>query len=455
MLQAFHLSERTVMQVRVENLSSVKKTLHIEIPEKEVNREIDNAYNELKKNAKIKGFRPGKAPRSVLERLYKKDVNADVSAKLIQESLEEAIRENQISMVGQPQISPPELKYKAAYAFDATLEVAPELEEIDFKGLHLKKNMYTAKEHEVQGQLEMLRRNLVRQKAVEEERPVQDGDFVLIDYEGFLKGQPFEAAQKTENYTLKIGSAQIAEEIDEQLIGMFPGQSRDIPVTFPPVHANADLAGKEILFQVNLKEIREEIVPEIDDAFAKNFGEKYETLDQLKTDIVKNLEEGYSRRQEHEIREQIFTALLERKDFEVPDTMIEYELAGIVSEAEQSFAYHNVNMDDIGVTRDSLAEKYRPMAVKQVKRHLILGKLIEQEKLDLSDEETEAGLQEMAAAFQQPVDEIKRFYQENSDKLNYFRHTLLEKKAMNLIIDSSSIEEVEPDETGETEESAE
>ncbi len=437
------------MQVSVENLSSVKKILHIEIPEEEVSREIDKAYDELRKNAKVKGFRPGKTPRPVLERLYRKDVNADVSSRLIQESFGNAIREKQMNIVGQPDITTPEIRYKEPYRYDATVEVAPELEDIDFKGLRLKKTIYKVGDHEVEGQLQMLRRNLVQQKPIAETRPVQDGDFVLMDYEGFKNGAPFEGIQKTENYTMKIGSAQIAKEIDENLIGMNPGETKEIAVNFPSDHAGKDLAGQNILFHVTLKEIREEEVPEIDDAFAKHFG-KYENLDQLKEALVKNLEEGYAKRTEQEIREQVFSSLIERRDFEVPDTLVEYELQSIIAEAEQSFSYHNMKMEDIGITRESLGEKYRPLAVKQVKRHLILGKLIAQEKLSVSEEETDQAMEEMAASFQQPAEEVKKYYRENPDKLEYFRHTLLEKKAIRLIIDSSETEEVSPDQAAES-----
>ena len=449
MLPSSGLSERTVMQVSVENLSSVKKVLRIEIPEEDVSREIDKAYEELRKNAKIKGFRPGKAPRPVLERLYKKDVNADVSSRLIQESFGNAIREKQLNIVGQPDITTPEIRYREVYKYDATVEIAPELEDIDFKGLNLKKTLYRVGDHEVEGQLQMLRRNLIKHKPIAEIRPVREGDFVLIDYEGFKNGKPFEEIQKTENYTMKIGSAQIAKEIDENLAGMNPGETKEIAVTFPADHANKDLAGQTVLFRVALKEIREEEVPEIDDAFAKHFG-KYETLDQLKEAVVKNLEEGYAKRAEQELREQVFSQLIERKDFEVPDSLVEYELQDIIAEAEQSFSYHNMKMEDLGITRESLAEKYRPLAVKQVKRHLILGKLISQEKLSVSEEETDNAIGEMAAAFQQPAEEVRKYYRENPEKLEYFRHTLLEKKAIRLIIDSSEIQEVSPEDTAES-----
>ena len=165
---------------------------------------------------------------------------------------------------------------------------------------------------------------------------------------------------------------------------------------------------------------------------------------ELKERIRRNLTEGYTKRVEQEMNEQIFTALIDKTKFDVPDAMVDYELEAIVDDAERSFAYRNTSLEEMGLTRESIAEKYRDTAVKQVKRHLILEKIVDQENLTLSDEELQAGLQDMAAAFQQPVEQIQAYYNQNSDKLDYFKQTLLEKRAVTLIIDNSVITEIEP-----------
>jgi trigger factor len=431
------------MQVTVENLSSVKKILHIEIPGEKVATELDNAYNTLKKKAKIKGFRPGKAPRSVLERLYKKDVNADVSSRLIQESLIDALKENDLKILGSPQIDPPELTGKDSYKYQATVEVNPEIEDIDFKGLKLKRTLYQITDEEVDTQLKMLQKNLTYHRDIEDDRPVREGDLALIDYEGFKDGQPFGETQKTENFTVKIGEGQILKDFDEKIIGMKPHDTREVTVKFPEDYSNRKLANLSINFRVTLKTLREEVVPEINDDLAKQLG-KYETLDELKDSIKANLEEGYNKRKEQELNEQIFQALIARKDFEVPDVLIESELDAIIEELERSFSYHQKSMEDAGFTRDALSEKYRDTAEKQVKRYLLLNKLIEQENFTLTDSDLEEGFNEMAGAFNQPVEEIKQYYDQNADKLEYFKHSLLEKQVIKLIINNSQIEDVVP-----------
>jgi trigger factor len=432
------------VKVAVEDVSTVKKILHIEIPEDRVIRELDDAYKNLKKTAKIKGFRPGKAPRSVLERLFKKDVHNDVTSKLLQDSFVEALKEIDLNIAGNPKIDTPGLEEKGPYKYKATVEIKPEIEEIDFKGLLLKKKLYQVADEEMDVQLKMLQKNLAQQNPISEDRAVRENDFVLVDYEGFKEGKPFAETQKTENFTMKIGDGHILKEFDEELIGMKPGDTREIKVNFPENYFNAKLASLAITFQVKLHQIREEILPEFDDEFAQKLGQ-YETLDDLKNAITDNLNQGYTKRAEQELNEQIFEALIAQSEFEVPDAMVDYELEGIIEEAERSFAYHNKSMEDAGLSREILSEKYRDTAEKKVRRHLILDKIVEQENMTLTDQELEDGFKEMAQTFNQPLEEIKNFYKQNKDKLEFFKHTLLEKNAIKLIIESSTIEEVEPE----------
>ncbi|MBT8349912.1 MAG: trigger factor, partial [Deltaproteobacteria bacterium] len=317
------------MQVTVEDLSSVKKILHIEIPEAQVTSELDAYYKNLKKTAKVKGFRPGKIPRSVLERMFKKDVHADVSSRLIQNSFLDAVKETELRIVGNPKVDPPGLKENSSYKYDATIEVSPQIENIDFKGLTLEKTLYKISDEEITAQLKMLQKSLAQQKTVEEDRPIKEGDFALIDYEGFKDGKPYSETQKTENFTMKIGNGQISKEFDNGIIGMKPSETREVKVTFPKDYFNEKLAGQKISFNIKLNEIREEVLPEIDDELAKNLG-NIASLEELKKTITDNLQQGYDKRVEQELNEQIFKDLISKSDFEVPDTMVDYELEGIV-----------------------------------------------------------------------------------------------------------------------------
>ncbi len=435
------------MQVTVEDISTVKKTLHIEIPQEEVAREIDKAYDEIRRSAKIKGFRPGKTPRSVLEKMFRKDVLADVSSRLIQNSLIDAIREKDLRLVGRPDLAPPELDAAQAYKYVATIEVTPPIADVDFKGLTLKRSTYQVSDAEVEAQLRALQKNLAKLQPIAESRPARDGDHLLITFEGFQGGKPCDDTPRTEGFSVKLGSGAVLKEFDQNLAGMTAGASKEFPVTFPADYQKKSLAGQTVDFHVTLNEIREQILPEIDDELAKRAG-RYETLDALKQEITANLRQGYDKRVEQELNEQAFAGLLARTSFEVPETLVEAELEGIVEEAERSFSYRNTTLEEMGLTRDSIKEKYRETAVKQVKRHLLLGKLIEQEKLAIDDAEVEQAMGQMAASFQQPIEHVRRYYRENPEKLDYFKHALLEKKATKMILDGGVIEDVAPDAKG-------
>ncbi len=432
------------MNFKVEEQSAVKKKLIIEIPQEDVTKELDSAYKELKKNAKVKGFRPGKTPRNVLERLYGKEVRADVSSRLIQESFLQVLKESELNVVSMPHIDPPALEADAPYAFTAEVEVRPELQTLTIDGFSLKKTLYRPTDEELEAQIQLLRKNLAKMVPIEENRAAAEGDYALIDYEGLKDGQPFTETQKTTDFSMKIGDGLIHKDFDDQVTGMNPGDQKTFDLAFPEDYFNSKLAGLTITFDVTLKEIREQQLPEIDDAMAKRLGQ-FESLDELRAQIEENLSKGYAKRQEQELHEQVYTALIDQQEFEVPDSMVAHELEGIVAEAQQSFSYHNTSMEELGLTKEVLEEKYRDTAVKQVKRHLLLGQIIDQEGMELSDEDLEKGYQEMAASFNQPVDMIKQFYAQYPDRVDVFKHTLLEKQAINLIIDKSSIEEVEPE----------
>jgi len=431
------------MKVNVEDVSSVKKTLKIEVPEETVKKELDSAYQQLKRDAKVKGFRPGKAPRSVLERVYGKDVNADVMSRLVQSSFADAIKETELKIIGTPELDPPDFDPKGPYAYEAVVEVRPELEDIDIKGLALTKTNYKAGDDEIAIQLEALKKNMAKQEKIEEDRATRKDDFAVIDYEGFKDGESFPETALTENFTLKIGEGHIAEEFDNKLIGMKAGEESEIEVSFPDDYFNEKLQGLSINFKVKLHEIKEEKLPELDDEFAKSMG-PFETLDDLKNVIKDNLTQGYEKRIDQEMSEQIFETLISRIEFEVPEVLVEFELENIISDTERSFQHQNRSMDEVGLTREKLTEQYRGVAEKQARRQVILNKVIEQEKLELSDEELEKGFADMAASFNQPVEQIKAFYAQGPDKLEFFKHALLEKQAIKLIIDSGEIEVVEP-----------
>jgi trigger factor len=379
----------------------------------------------------------------MIERLYKSEVQKDVSSKLIQDSYIEALQATGLAVVGPPRIAPPMIDAQQPLRYDAAVEIKPEIADIDINGFEIKKNRYWVTDEEMSAQLALLQKNMAQLKPLDQARPVRESDHVLIDYEGFKDGQPFAETQKTENFTLQIGSGKILKDFDQQLIGLMPGQTREFDMTFPTDYFNAKLAGQSIHFQVKLHEIREQLLPPLDDSLAKQMG-PFETLEDLKKAVHDNLTNGYQKRVEHEINEQVFQALMAKSSFEIPDVLIDEELEQMVIDTAARLSAQNLDPTKLGITGDSLRARYRPTAEAQVRRHLLLGKIIEQEKLVLSTVELENGLAAMAAASGTTVENLKEFYKNNADRLAFFKHTLLEKKAIDLIIVRANVEEVTP-----------
>ena len=436
------------MQVKIEEQSTVKKIIHIEIAGEDVTAELDKAYKDISKSASIKGFRKGKIPRNVLETRFGKDVKADVTSRLIQNSYLDAIKEKSIvNIVGPPSVSDklPELEDGKNFNFSITVEVKPVLADIEFKGLELKKSMYKPSDQEIDVQLQMIRQTMATKQTVTEERPVKESDLVLIDYQGFVDGEPFEHAPKIENYVMDIGTKQMPEEFSAKLTGAIPPQELEIDVVYSGDNNDIALAGKTVNYKVSLKEIQEKILPPLDDTLAEKLGQ-FENLEGIKNAICSNLEAGYKVRVHQELSEQVFTKLLENMEFELPEILIESELDAIVAETEQAYRQHNITLESVGISKDVIRTQYRNVAEQQARRHLLLGKIIEQENLQLADEDIESIFAGMAKAMNGSVEQIKKMFgsEESLQHLEYIKMVELEKKAMDHIISNANVVEVEP-----------
>ncbi|MDY0131227.1 MAG: trigger factor [Desulforegulaceae bacterium] len=443
------------MQVTVEDHSSVKKTLHIEISEDEVKKEMDSAYGDLRKNVKLNGFRSGKAPRSVLEAKFGNDVKEDVISTLVQRGFLEAAQNNDFAIIGQPEFKDIEsFDGKSAYKFDIVIDVKPEIKDIDYKGLELKKPKYEFSEEEVDLQLEMLRKNLSKKIPVEEARESVEGDLIEVNVHGTIDGEAVPPFDGIKGRRYRLGNKLFSEGFDKEVLGMKAGETKTFDLEFPEDYHTDSVKGKTLSMTVELGVILEEQLPELDDEFAKDLG-NFETLEDAKKEIRSNLKQGYDKRSEQELNEQIFEQLIKRADFELPENLVNMELDQIINEAERSFEANGTSLEMIGKTRESLKEDYKGIAEDQVRRHLLLDAVVNQEKLEISDQELEEGFEELALNFNQQAEFIRGFYNENPDKLDLFKHTLLEKKALKLIIDSNDVSEYIPSEVEESKESEE
>ncbi len=441
----YHGKQDKNMQVKIEDKSSVEKTLFFEVEADVVTKELDNAYADLKKKADIKGFRKGKIPRKVLESRFGASVCSEVASKLIQDSFEKALKEHELKVVGGPKIDPPELVPGNPFVFDITIDVKPEIGDVDYEGIDLKKPMYCVEESDIDTQIHILQKSLATKEIVSDGRAVTEDDYVCIDYQGYLDGKPYEHTPLRENYVMGIGRGLLPAEISEKLLGLAPVQTVEVPVDYDADHHDENLKGKSIVYHVTLKEIQEEVLPPLDDELAKKSG-TFQTLDEMKSAIRENLERNCNQRMQNELNNQIFVHLLEKYAFEVPQTMVEAELGAIIAETEQMCMQNNISLEDMGFTKESLKEKYRGVAEKQARRHVILDQIIVQEELDLSKEEMEEGLERMAKEMNLGVDAVKNYFSMAPQQLDYYIHGELENKAMELIISKANVTEVSPEE---------
>ena len=432
------------MQINVVDKSTVKKVLQCEIPQETIAKELDSAYKELKNKANVKGFRKGKIPRKVLENKFSKDVHGDVLPKLIQQIFAKAIDDYDLKIISSPQMDPPELDPESAYCFDITVEVKPEIEDLEYEGMELNKTMYEVSENEIEAQIHMIRKTMASKQAVTEERAVKEEDFVLIDYQGFIGDEPFAPTPQIENFVMAIGTDTMPAEFSQKIVGVIPEQDLEIEVVYSDKDPDQELAGKTVTYKVKVKEIHEEVMPE-DETLIKDLG-KYESIDQIKDDIRANLSKGNEQRIQHELSEQIFQNLLERYEFEVPESLVEAELNGIIAEAEQAYMQNNTTLEDAGMSKESLRKDYKDVAEKQARRHLLLAKLIEQENLEMNDKELDASFDDMAKGMNASVDAIKNYFNMDKNQLENYKHTQLEKKAVELIVEKGKVTEKPPEE---------
>ena len=436
------------MQVKVTDINSVKKVISVEIPEEEVIKETETAYKAFQNEAKLKGFRKGKAPKALIKKLYQQDINKEIIKSLIESTFAKAAQETKLTILGEPAIEPGEIKENQPYSYQITVEIEPEIENIDFSGLKLKKNLYTASQEEIDAQLEMLRQNAAEYQPVTD-RPAKDGDYAAIDYQAYKDGKIFKEIDEVKDFKMKIGDPKMFAELNRDIIGMNIGEEKNITVSIPENETNKKIAGQVIQLKVTLKEIRKQILPSLDDDFAKKYGE-YNTLQTLKNKISENLTQGYEKRTRQELIEQIFQAIDERTEFEIPEVLIKHEQKVIVADALKTFEHYNTSLEQLGLNKEEFAEKYKDLAEKQAKRYLILKSLIKQEKMELTDEALEEAYKENAQTIGMPAEEVKKYYQSNQDNLQYFKGTLLEKQIIDLIISKSEIEEITPEKEEKT-----
>ncbi len=436
------------MDVKVEKISELTRKVTITLPGDQVKVKLDEAFSKLQKESKMKGFRRGKVPRSVIVKSYKPQVEAEVGEKLVQESYFDIIEKQELDPVVHPEILEPSFNDDGTFTYVAQIDVRPAFELTDYKGIEVEKPDSTVEEAAVDFEISTMQREMAALKSVEE-RSAEMGDVVIVDYQGFHKGHSMKQV-KNDDYTVDVGSGKMGQEFEAKLVGMNKGEEAQHEVDFPEKHPNPILAGKTIEFRIKLKDIKERVLAELDDEFAKDVNEQFKTLDELKDAIRERLQGDKASAADGELTDRIMQKLLEKNQFEVPDRLVRFEVEEMIKQTEQQLEKSGMNLESAGMNRQELEKNNRAVAVKRVAGDFILKKIAEVEEIKVNDEDLERSFKKIGDQYNMSVAKVKEFFQ-NRDDLLPLMNEVLNEKVLKFLRDEASLVEPPSDKEDEKE----
>lgn len=425
------------MSVQVENLEKSMAKLTIEVSAEQFEAAMQKAYIKNKGRIQLPGFRKGKAPRAMIEKMYGAGIfYEDAANEIIPEAYEEAAKESGLVITSQPEIDVTQIEKGKSFIFTATVAVKPEVTLGEYKGLEYEAQPVEVTDEEVEEELKKVQNQQARTVTVED-RPVADGDIVTIDYEGFVDGTAF-AGGKGTDYDLTIGSHSFIDTFEEQLVGKNAGEETEVNVTFPEQYHEASLAGKPATFKVTVKAIKAKELPELDDEFASEVSD-FETLGEYKADLKAKALERKEKEAKTAKQNALVDKAVENASMEIADAMITSQARNMANDFAQRLQMQGMTVDQYlqytGLTREALVDQMKPQAETRIKNRLVLEAIAKAENIEVSDEEVEAEMQKMADAYKMELDKVKEYLGEaGKDSL---KDDLAVQKAVDLIVDSA------------------
>jgi trigger factor len=373
-----------------------------------------------------------------LERYHRSSVEDEVLQKLIPNSFQQAVKDHGLRAVGQPKLDDINLDAAKALRFTATVEVLPEITLQTYGDWELTKEKRVVTDGDVERELQELQNRHVNLVSIEEDRPVQEGDYVLINFEGFREGQPVQGS-KAENYALVVGAKSVVESIDRGLVGMRKGEVREIPVQFPETYQNRSMAGQEVIFHVTVNEIKERVLPALNDEFAKEAG-GLDTLAELTEKIRQNQEAIAEREARRALHEVIVSRLIEANPFELPPGMVEAESETLVEDLQRQLRPQQGEAAPLQVTEE-VRQQLREQAITRIKRELLIEEIAKREEITVGDSDVEAELKRLAERTDQRLEYIRR-QMEQAGALGSIRHNILADKVLEFVAGRCTVTEV-------------
>jgi trigger factor len=425
------------MKTSLEDISSVRKKLSIEIDSQEVDNNLSEAYRELGKKAAVPGFRPGKVPRRILERRFGDQVADDVTRNLINRTLPMAIEEVKTFPLGEPLLEKEALKQGQDFRYSAVMEVRPQFELNKYLGLEVEKEQSSVSEEDVQNRLEQIRETNGKLTSIDQERPIKEDDYVVLDYEGFEGDQPLDGI-KSLNFLLKVGKNDFHPKFEEALIGLNPDDEAEINVDFEEDYPHSKLAGKNVIFKVKITGIKELVIPELDDEFARNLGAEFKDLADLTNKVREAITAQEERRIDGELKQRLIQKISESVDFELPQVLVESELEYSIGTLKQNIVRSGSNLEKAGLSEEKLRKDLRPASEKRAKEMLILGEIAKKDNIVIEEEDLANGFKELAASSGQDPETLRKYY-ESRDLVDALRQQLVEEKTLNYLVEHAKI----------------
>ncbi|MBQ1171442.1 MAG: trigger factor [Lachnospiraceae bacterium] len=406
------------MSVQVEKLEKNMAKLTIEVAAEDFVKAVDAAYQKNKNSINIPGFRKGKVPRNMIEKMYGKGIFYEEAANaLISKEYEKAYEECGEEIVSSPEIDVVTMEEGSPFVFTATVALKPEVKLGQYKGVEIDKVETEVTEDEVMEAINKERENGARIQSVEG-RAIQTNDIAVIDYEGFVDGEAFEGG-KDEGYELMIGSHSFIDTFEDQLIGKNIGEEVEVNVTFPEDYHAADLAGKPAMFKVKINDIKEKILAELDDEFASEVSD-FDTLEEYKADVKKGLEEKKVNSAKDAKQMAVIDAIIETSEMEIPDAYVKTVQKQMVNEFAQRIQMQGISFEQylnlMGATPESMEDQVKPQAIKRIQSRLVLEAIAEAEKIEATEEDFEAEITKLAEAYQMSADKAKAMVGEEGKK---------------------------------------
>ena len=420
---------------KTENNNELK--LEFTIEAKKFDEGMKKVYAKSAKYFNIPGFRKGKAPMAIVEKQYGPEIfYEDTFNEVVPEEYERELKENNIEVVSRPEIEVKQMGKGQDLIFTAVVQTKPEVKLGKYKGIELKKIEYNVTDEDIEHELGHMADRNSRLVTVED-RPVENGDITVIDFEGFVDGVAFEGG-KAENHELTIGSNTFIPGFEDQIIGMKTGEEKDINVKFPEEYFSEELKGKDAIFKVKLHEIKKKELPELNDDFAKDTSE-FDTLEELKKSIKEKLEEENKNKAKYETEDAAIKAVSDATEVEIPSGMIETEIDNMVRDIETRLSYQGMKLDQylemMGKSMEDFRKEYEEQAKTSVKTRLTLEAIEKAEKIEPSDEEVDKKLKEMAAMYGKKEDELAL----NEQFMNYIKDSLKGEAVIKFIVDNAKI----------------